>query len=55
MTDEMNGEIKIGKSNDLPPMGVPVIMFYLPIKHWLPDGEVLPPVPEVQNLTNYVV
>jgi hypothetical protein len=41
--------------NDLPPLVVPVIMLYSPIKHWLLEGEVSPPVPEVQILMNYVV
>ncbi len=40
---------------DLPPLVVPVIMLYSPIKHWLLEGEVSPPVPEVQILVNYVV
>jgi len=40
---------------DLPPLVVPVIMLYSPIKHWLLEGEVSPPVPEVQILMNYVV
>ena len=42
-------------ASDLPPLVVPVIMLYSPIKHWLLEGEVSPPVPEVQILMNYVV
>ena len=30
--------------SDQPPICVPVIMLHFPIKHWLPDGEVSPPV-----------
>lgn len=44
-----------GGDPDLPPLVVPVIMLYSPIKHWLLEGEVSPPVPEVQILMNYVV
>ena len=41
--------------NDLPPKVVPMTKLVSPIKHWPPEGEVLPPVPEVKNLMNYAV
>ena len=40
---------------DLPPKVVPMTKLVSPIKHWPPEGEVLPPVPEVKNLMNYAV
>ena len=41
--------------HDLPPKVVPMTKLVSPIKHWPPEGEVLPPVPEVKNLMNYAV
>ena len=47
-------QLEILSRTDLPPLYVPVLKLYSYPKHWLLQGKVLPPVPEAQNLMNYV-